>query len=84
LKEQERMSKETYFKQTLKKLCEPYLKTDTPQAKLAARALRFLSELFTFIRFAGVNPDNNLAERAVRALVPFNVNQSPFRIYAAF
>ena len=69
LKEQERMNKETYFKQQLKKLCEPYMKTDTPQAKLAARALRFLSELFTFVRFEGVNPDNNMAERAVRKTV---------------
>ncbi len=69
LKEQERIEKEAYFKHKLKRLCEPYLKTDTPQAKLAARGIRYLSELFTFVRFEGVAPDNNMAERAVRKTV---------------
>lgn len=69
LKEQDRISKEQYFKQKLKALCEPYIKTQTPQAKLSARALRFLPEMFTFIRFEGVNSNNNMAERAVRKTV---------------
>jgi len=69
LKEQERREKEAYFRQKLKRLCAPYIKTDTPQAKLAARAIRYLSELFTFVRFEGVAPDNNMAERAVRKTV---------------
>lgn len=69
LKEQERTSKEKYFKEKLKALCEPYLKTITPQATLSARAIKFLPEMFTFIRFEGVNPDNNMAERAVRKTV---------------
>lgn len=69
LKEQERILKEGYFKQKLKSLCEPYFKTTLPQATLCARAIRFLSEMFTFIRFEGVNPDNNMAERAVRKTV---------------
>lgn len=69
LKEQERIEKEQYFKQKLKSLCEPYIKTQLPQAKLSARAIRFLSEMFTFVRYEGVNPDNNMAERAVRKTV---------------
>lgn len=69
LKMQERIVKEQYFKQKLKILCEPFIKTQTPQAKLSARALRFLPEMFTFIRFEGVNSDNNMAERAVRKTV---------------
>lgn len=69
LKEQERILEEQYFKQKLKALCEPYLKTTLPQATLSARAIKFLPEMFTFIRFDGVNPDNNMAERAVRKTV---------------
>ncbi len=69
LKKQARIDKEVYFKQKLKKLCEPYSKTQVLQAKLAARGIRFLSEMFTFIRYEGVNSDNNMAERAVRKTV---------------
>lgn len=28
-----------------------------------------MSEMFTFVRYEGVNPDNNMAERAVRKTV---------------
>lgn len=69
LKEQERIEKEAYFKQKLKALCESSLKTITPQATLSARALRFLPEMFSFIRYEGVLSDNNMAERAVRKTV---------------
>lgn len=69
LQEQERIQKEQYFKQKLKNLCEPYIQTQIPQAKLSARALRYLPEIFTFTRFEGVNSDNNMAERAVRKTV---------------
>lgn len=69
LKDQERILKESYFKEKLKLLCEPYLKTNAPQATLCARALKYLPEMFTFIRFEGVNPDNNMAERALRKTV---------------
>ena len=69
VKEQERILKEQYFKQKLESLCDPYLKTITPQATLSARAIRFLPEMFTFIRFEGINPDNSMAERAVRKTV---------------
>lgn len=69
LKEVERIEKEKYFKQKLKNLCEPFIKTTLPQATLSARALRFLPEMFSFVRFEGVNSDNNMAERAVRKTV---------------
>lgn len=69
LQKQARIDKEAYFKNKLKKLCEPYIKTQALQVKLAARGIKFLSELFTFIRYEGVNPDNNMAERAVRKTV---------------
>jgi hypothetical protein len=69
LLEQARIGKEAYFKQKLKKLCEPYIKTQLLQATLAARGIRFLSEMFAFIRYEGVNSDNNMAERAVRKTV---------------
>ena len=69
LKEQERTLKEGYFKQKLRSLCEPFIKTTLPQATLCARAIKFLPEMFTFIRFEGVNPDNNMAERAIRKTV---------------
>lgn len=68
-REQERILKEGYFKEKLKNLCEPNIKTILPQAILSARAIKFLPEMFSFIRFEGVNPDNNLAERAVRKTV---------------
>lgn len=69
LKEQERILKEGYFKEKLSSFCEPYFKTTLPQATLSARAIRFLPEMFTFIRFEEVNPDNNMAERAIRKTV---------------
>lgn len=69
LKEQARIDKEAYFKQKLKQLCEPYIKTQVLQAKLAARGIKFISEMFAFIRYEGVNSDNNMAERAVRKTV---------------
>lgn len=69
LQEAERMQKEAYFKDKLKALCEPYIKTDAPQAQLAGRAIRFLSELFSFVRYEGVTSDNNPAERAIRKTV---------------
>jgi len=69
LKDWERIFKESSFKEKLGFICEPYLKTTVPQATLCARALKYLPEMFAFIRFEGVNPDNNMAERAVRKTV---------------
>ena len=69
LKQEERREKEAYFKQKLRELCEPHIKTQAPQATLSARALKFLPEMFSFVRYEGVNSDNNMAERAVRKTV---------------
>ena len=69
LKETERIQKERYFQKKLQALCEPFIKTDGPPSTLCARALKFMPEMFTFVRFEGVNSDNNMAERAVRKTV---------------
>ncbi len=69
LKDQERSLKESYFKGKLKTLCEPYLTSFTPQATLCARAIKYLPEMFTFVRFEEVDSDNNQAERALRRTV---------------
>lgn len=63
---QERIKKESYFKEQLKQICEPYLGQDAPMATLSGRMYKFLPELFMFIRLPGVKPDNNMAERALR------------------
>jgi transposase len=69
IKEQMREEKEAYFKSQLTRICEPYLERQTVFSKLNARALKYISELFTFVRFSNVLPDNNTAERALRHLV---------------
>lgn len=69
LQEQMREEKELYFKQELTKICEPYIGRSTVFSKLNARALKYISELFTFIRFPNISPDNNKAERSLRHLV---------------
>lgn len=69
LKEEMREEKEAYFKRQLTNICEPYIGKLTVFTKLNARALKYVSELFTFIRFPGILSDNNTAERAIRHLV---------------
>lgn len=66
LQAEERIQKEAYFKEKLKKVCEPYLTKGAPMSTLSGRAVRFLPELFTFVRFPNVPSTNNLAERALR------------------
>lgn len=66
---QERIDKQREFEQELKRICMPYVKTDTPMSTLCARAVTFLQELFVFIRFPNVNSDNNPAERIIRHTV---------------
>lgn len=68
-KEQMRKEKEAYFKRELTTICEPYLARQTVFSKLNARALKYMTELFTFIRFPNILSDNNTAERALRHLV---------------
>jgi transposase len=57
------------FEQQLWQVCQPYLRTETPQHTLCERVERFLPELFVFVRVPGVPAHNNLAERSVRPLV---------------
>lgn len=66
LQAQERINKEAYFKEKIRKVCEPYLTEETPMSPLCGRIIKFLPELFTFIRFPGIPSTNNLAERALR------------------
>lgn len=69
LQTQERLNKQREFEQELKRVCMPYVKTDTPMSTLCARAVTFLQELFVFIRFPNVKSDNNPAERIIRHTV---------------
>lgn len=66
LQANERIAKEQEFKQKLKEVCSPYLIQETPQSQLSGRIIKFLPELFTFIRFPNVPSTNNLAERGLR------------------
>lgn len=68
-KEQERIAKQGYFEGKLRTLCTAWVETDAPMNTLAARAITFLSEMFVFVRFEGVSPDNNAAERILRHTV---------------
>lgn len=61
-----RIDKEQYYRQKLKSLCDHWLLTAEPMAPLCGRIIKFLPELFTFVRFSGVPSTNNLAERTLR------------------
>lgn len=66
LQEQVRITKQREFETKLKNICEPWVIQEVPMATLSARAIKFLPEMFTFIRFEGIASDNNSAERSVR------------------
>lgn len=68
-KEQMREEKEAYFKKELTTICEPYIERQTVFSRLNSRALKYISELFTFIRFPNIPSDNNRAEQSLRHLV---------------
>ena len=51
------------------RLCQPAADADVPQRPLAARLLRHLHELFTFVADPAVPPTNNQAERDLRPVV---------------
>lgn len=61
-----RIEREQYFRQKLKTICDPWLLTSEPMSPLCGRIIKFLPELFTFIRFPNVPSTNNLAERTLR------------------
>lgn len=69
LQAEERLKKQREFEERLKAVCMPYVKKDIPMSTLAARAITFLPELFVFISFPSVKPDNNAAERIIRHTV---------------
>lgn len=69
LQAQARIDKEGYFKDKLRKISDPYVTQEVPQSVLCSRIIKHLSELFTFIRFPDIEPDNNRAERGLRHLV---------------
>lgn len=66
LQAEERIKKEACFKEKLAKTCEPYLVKPSPMSTLCGRAIKFLPELFTFVRFPNIPSTNNLAERSLR------------------
>lgn len=66
---QERIEKEAYFKEKLKKVSEAYVTQEVVMSVLCSRIMKFLPELFTFVRFPDVESDNNRSERGVRHLV---------------
>jgi transposase len=69
LQARERIQKETYFKEKLQAICEPYPARASPMSPLSGRMMTFLPELFTFIRFPNIPSTNNLAERTLRHYV---------------
>lgn len=66
IQEQLRIQRQQEFEKKLRSICEPWITQEVPMSTLCARAIKFLPEMFTFIRFEGVASDNNSAERSVR------------------
>ena len=54
------------LEERITRLCQTSATTDVPQRRLAARLLRHLSELFTFVTHPFVAATNNQAERDLR------------------
>lgn len=69
IKEQERINKQGYFEDKLRVICAPWVKTDKPMSILCSRIIKYLQELFIFVRFEGIPSDNNAAERILRHTV---------------
>jgi hypothetical protein len=57
------------LEQRLQHACTPFATADVPHRRLAARLLKHLAELFTFLTEPGVAPTNNQAERDLRPSV---------------
>lgn len=58
-----------HLEQRLQAACLPVATRDVPQRRLAARLVKFLSELFTFVTDPTVASTNNQAERDLRPSV---------------
>lgn len=65
-KEQIRIKKQQEYEDQLRRLCQKWITHEAPMSTLCARAIKFLPEMFVFIRFEEVASDNNAAERSVR------------------
>lgn len=65
-KEQLRIKKQQEFETRLKNLCHKWITQEVPMSILCARAIKFLPEMFVFVRFEGISSDNNSAERSIR------------------
>ena len=57
------------FEEEIRKLVEPHVGSDRPQAVLAKRFMDHLEELFMFVEYPEVPSENNGAERALRPAV---------------
>lgn len=57
------------LEQRLQHACTPFARADVPHRRLAARLLKHLAELFTFVTDPDVAPTNNQAERDLRPSV---------------
>ena len=66
---QQRIEKQHFFEEKLKKICAPYTTREVPMTTLCGRIMTFMQELFVFVRFPNVASDNNYAERMVRHTV---------------
>lgn len=66
-----RVAERTRLDTALLALAQPGLAPEStlPQATLCQRIDRFLDDLFEFVLYPGVPPDNNVAERSLRSLV---------------
>ena len=65
----ERRKERSFFQDELRAIGRAFLKRDVPQRLLAQRLENFAHELFAFVEYEGVPPDNNPAERAIRPAV---------------
>jgi len=66
---EQRIEKQHRFEERLKQVCRDYVTKNVLQSTLCARIMTFMPELFVFIRFPDVSPDNNAAERIIRHTV---------------
>jgi transposase len=65
----ERAAARVGFQEEIVALATPYVGANLPQSTLCKRLLQFESELFTFVEYPQVPPDNNAAERSIRPRV---------------
>ena len=65
----ERLDAVARFTEMARQFGLPYAQADHPCRPLAKRLIRHMDELFLFILYEDLSPDNNLAERSLRSLV---------------